>query len=79
MNLETNAMPVFENNNLTMRVVAKMCRSKKKRIVKKWLASEAHYKTVADDSHVYIMNGAIVGHHKAIQKLLEVSKVVVGR
>lgn len=44
--MEINGMQLQENPNLTETTLIKMCRSKKKRIVKKWLKNEHNYKTV---------------------------------
>lgn len=39
-------MPVQENSALTDIILIRMCRSKRKRIVKKWLKNKNNYKTV---------------------------------
>lgn len=36
-------VPVYINKNITMKILTKMCRSKKKRIRKKWLKNEKNY------------------------------------
>ena len=44
--MEINGMPIQENSNLIDTVLIKMCRSKRKRIVSKWLKNNRNYKTV---------------------------------
>ena len=39
-------MTIQENSYLTKQELIRMCRSKRKRIVKKWLKNERNYKTV---------------------------------
>ena len=50
------------NPILSKEVLIKMCRSKKKRIRKKWLKNPRNYKTVPDDN-IYILNPGAVGIH----------------
>jgi len=51
--MEINCMRLQENSALTDTVLIRVCRSKRKRIVKKWLKNEHNYKTVPSQ-HVYI-------------------------
>lgn len=44
--MEINGMKLQENSALTDTILIRMCRSKRKRIVKKWLKNKHNYKTV---------------------------------
>ena len=46
---------IIDSPHLQKRVLKKMCRSKKKRIRKKWLKNPKNYKTVPD-SNIYIID-----------------------
>lgn len=54
-------LPVYTNHNLTERNLIKMCRSKRKRIVKKWLQNEKNYNTIPS-SQIYVMKDRIICH-----------------
>ena len=44
--MKINGMHLQENSALTDTILIRMCRSKRKRIVKKWLKNKHNYKTV---------------------------------
>lgn len=56
-----NGLPVYANPILTERNLIIMCRSKRKRIVKKWLQNEKNYRTVPS-TQVYVMKDRIICH-----------------
>ena len=54
-------MRIIEDANMTKRLLKAMCRSKKRRIRKKWLKSPRNYRTVPDDN-VYMGRDMIICH-----------------
>ena len=58
--MELNGMQIQENSILTDTVLIRMCRSKRKRIVKKWLKNKLNYKTVPSQQ-VLIFDSPIGG------------------
>ena len=56
-----NGVPIYLSPYLTDRVIDKMCRSKKKRQVRKWLKNDKHYKSVPSKK-VLMMKDRIIIH-----------------
>lgn len=54
-------LQIIENSFLTKAVLIIICRSKKKRIHKKWLKNPKNYKTVPDDQ-VYMAGNRVFCH-----------------
>lgn len=55
-----NGLPVFLSEFLTDRVIDKMCKSKKKRQVKKWLKNDKHYKLVPSKNALMMKDRIII-------------------
>lgn len=55
-----NGMHIQENSILTDTVLIRMCRSKRKRIVKKWLKNKRNYKTVPSQK-IFVFDDPIMG------------------
>lgn len=58
--MEINGMLIQENSALTDTLLIRMCRSKRKRIVKKWLKNKRNYKTVPSQQ-VFIFDSLVGG------------------
>ncbi len=73
-----NGIPVQENSALTDTILIKMCRSKRKRIVKKWLKNKRNYKTVPSDKVIIfadsIRGKVIVCHPVMAARIREAAK-----
>lgn len=52
---------IIENHFLTKKILIIMCRSKKRRIHKKWLKNPKNYKEVPDDKY-YVFGNNITCH-----------------
>jgi hypothetical protein len=61
-------MKIFENPLLAKTVLKRMCRSKKKRIRKKWLKNSRNYRLVPDTS-CYIFKDYVICHPAVAAKL----------
>ena len=64
---------IIESPHLTADVLKKMCRSKKKRIRKKWLKNKKNYTTGPDTTHVYQIkdSNSIMCHPIVAEKIRE--------
>jgi hypothetical protein len=62
-------MPIHTNPILSKKELIRMCRSKKKRIRKKWLKNPGNYREVPDDG-IYVIDTNLLG-------LMGMGKVIV--
>jgi len=73
MGVDVAPMPqVITSYSLTMRVLIRMCKSKKKRIRKKWLKNPSNYKTVPFDG-AYLINGVGMVCHPSVAAKIKAS------
>lgn len=59
---------IIENKVLTIKQLITMCRSKKKRIRKKWLKNMKNYRNIPDDK--YYLSGNTIFCHPTIAETL---------
>lgn len=62
---------IYLNPNLVKRKLKKICRTHKRRIVKKWLKNPRNYSFIPDDGVYAEMAGRLFMHPATFEKLLE--------
>lgn len=71
-------LKLLTNSLLTEKKLKRMCRSKRKRIIKKWLKNPKNYKIVPE-AKVYLIRGnSIICHPEIAQSIIKACEEKVG-